>query len=162
MPHTVLHNRNILAYNTLILNSSIEFTSDPLSTSFMEGTFFYQHDHASSTPMIIPTEENQVNIEEFMRADLFDSPPPYCDLFEAIAPYHNIASSDQASNTVLDVMSYSSSSMVYNGSQIGVNDYSPNSKRTRAENGSSHSSSCLTSSEAKVINYVIFQIMITN
>jgi hypothetical protein len=64
--------------------------------------------------MIMPQAENQVNIEEFMCVDLFDSSSsPYCDLFEAIAPYQNIASSDQASNTIIDVMSDSSSSMQY-------------------------------------------------
>jgi hypothetical protein len=104
MPHTVAH-------NIIFLNSSIYLLHIVFQHYFMKETFFYQHDHASSTPMIIPTEENH-NIEEFMRVDLFDSSSHYCDLFEAIAPSQNIASSNQASNTVIDVMSDSSSSIV--------------------------------------------------
>jgi hypothetical protein len=85
----------------------------------MKGTFFYQYDHALSKPMIIPIEENH-NIEEFMCVDLFDSSSHYCNLFEAIALSQNIASSNQAPNIIIDVMSDSSSSIVYVIFQIGV------------------------------------------
>ncbi|KAJ3708832.1 hypothetical protein LUZ61_012537 [Rhynchospora tenuis] len=105
----------------------------------MERTFFYQQYQASSKSMI-PSGEQQLNIEEFMCANLFDNSFDY--LSEAIAPYQNSVSTvDPESNNITDAMSDSVSSILDDKTQLGVHN-SPKRRRAKDRFSGSTSSEC--------------------
>ncbi|KAJ4809883.1 BHLH transcription factor Upa20 [Rhynchospora pubera] len=101
-------------------------------------TFFYQQKQISSISKI-PSGEQQLNIKEFMCANLFESSFDYCYLSEAIAPYQNTTSTvDPESN---NVMSDSVSSILDDKTQLEVHN-SPKRRKAKDRSSGSTSSKC--------------------